>query len=70
MRFLVLWFAGFLSAFAGERPRVLFVSIDGLGFQTLTEDPAARELKAERLQAHLDAMMATVSAGPPRKLAY
>ena len=39
-------------------------------FDNLWDDPAAREIKMERLKAHLDAMMATVSAGPPRSLAY
>ncbi len=39
-------------------------------FDNLWDDPAARELKAERIRAHLDAMMATVSAGPPRSVAY
>jgi arylsulfatase A-like enzyme len=39
-------------------------------FDNLWDDPAARELKMERLKAHLDAMMATVSAGPPRSVAY
>ncbi len=39
-------------------------------FDNLWDDPAARELKAERIRAHLDAMMATVSAGPPRSGAY
>lgn len=39
-------------------------------FDNLWDVPAARELKMERLKAHLDAMMATVSAGPPRSLAY
>jgi arylsulfatase len=39
-------------------------------FDNLWDVPAARDLKAERLKAHLDAMMATVSAGPPRSVAY
>jgi hypothetical protein len=39
-------------------------------FENLWDDAAARELKMERLKAHLDAMMATVSAGPPRSVAY
>ncbi len=39
-------------------------------FDNLWDHPAARELKLERLKAHLDAMMATISAGPPRSVAY
>jgi arylsulfatase len=39
-------------------------------FDNLWDVPAARDLKAERLKAHLDAMMSTVSAGPPRSVAY
>jgi arylsulfatase A-like enzyme len=39
-------------------------------FDNLWDDPGARELKLERLKAHLDAMMSTVSAGPPRAVAY
>jgi arylsulfatase A-like enzyme len=39
-------------------------------FDNLWDDPAARELKLDRLKFHLDAMMATVSAGPERSVAY
>jgi arylsulfatase A-like enzyme len=39
-------------------------------FDNLWDDPGARELRLERLKAHLDAMMATVSAGPERAVAY
>ncbi|MFN0160394.1 MAG: sulfatase, partial [Burkholderiales bacterium] len=39
-------------------------------FDNLWDDPGARDLKLELLKQHLDAMMATVSAGPPRALAY
>ena len=39
-------------------------------FDNLWDDPGARELKLERLKAHLDAMMSTVSAGPPRAVVY
>lgn len=39
-------------------------------FDNLWDDPAARDLKMELLKQHLDAMMATVSAGPPRSVAY
>jgi arylsulfatase len=39
-------------------------------FDNLWDVPAARDLKAERLKAQLDAMMSTVSAGPPRSVAY
>ena len=39
-------------------------------FDNLWDQPAARDLKLERLKAHLDAMMATVAAGPPRSVAY
>ena len=39
-------------------------------FDNLGDDPAARELKLECMKAHLDAMMATVSAGPERAVAY
>ncbi len=40
---MVFW-AGLLSLVAFAESRVLFVSIDGLGYKNLTEDPAAREL--------------------------
>ena len=39
-------------------------------FDNLWDAPEARELKTELLKNHLDAMMATVSAGPPRSVAY
>ena len=39
-------------------------------FDNLWDDPAARDLKLDLLRQHLDAMMATVSAGPPRGVAY
>ena len=39
-------------------------------FDNLWDEPAARDLMMERLKAHLDAMMATVAAGPPRSVAY
>jgi arylsulfatase len=39
-------------------------------FDNLWDDPAARGLKAERLRYHLDAMMQTISVGPPRFVNY
>ena len=39
-------------------------------FDNLWDAPDARDLKAELLKHHLDAMMATVSAGPPRNAGY
>jgi arylsulfatase A-like enzyme len=39
-------------------------------FDNLWDDPAARDLKAERLRYHLDAMMQTISVGPPRFVNY
>jgi arylsulfatase len=39
-------------------------------FDNLWDDPAARDLKLDRLKFHLDTMMATVSAGPERSVAY
>ncbi|GEM_PF-3290020 len=39
-------------------------------FDNLWDDPGARELKTTLLKNHLDAMMASVSAGPPRAVAY
>jgi arylsulfatase A-like enzyme len=39
-------------------------------FDNLWDDPSAGGLKLERLKYHLDAMMATVSPGPPRSVAY
>ncbi|MBL8380040.1 MAG: sulfatase-like hydrolase/transferase [Burkholderiales bacterium] len=39
-------------------------------FDNLWLDPGARDLKATLLKNHLDAMMATISAGPPRAVAY
>ncbi|HEX4883813.1 MAG TPA: sulfatase-like hydrolase/transferase [Casimicrobiaceae bacterium] len=39
-------------------------------FDNLWDDPAARDLKAERLRYHLDAMMGTVGVGPPRFTNY
>lgn len=39
-------------------------------FDNLWDDPTARELKLERLKFHLDALAGTISAGPPRRIAY
>lgn len=39
-------------------------------FENLWDDPGARDLKLEQLKLHLDTMMATISAGPERRLAY
>ena len=39
-------------------------------FDDLWAEPAATGLKLERLTYHIDAMAATVSAGPPRSVAY
>jgi arylsulfatase len=39
-------------------------------FDNLWDDPAARDVKAERIRYHLDAMMQTVSVGPPRFVNY
>lgn len=39
-------------------------------FRNLWDEPSARDLKLDRLKYHLDAMMGTVSAGPPRAVAY
>lgn len=35
-------------------------------FDNLWDDPAARDLKLDRLKYHLDAMMGTIGIGPPR----
>lgn len=45
-------------------------SADPGEFDNLWDDPGARDLKLERLKFHLDAMMATVHAGPERSVAY
>ena len=39
-------------------------------FEDLWNDPAHRALKGELLHRHFDAMMGTLSAGPPRTAAY
>jgi arylsulfatase A-like enzyme len=39
-------------------------------FDNLWDDPGARELKLDRLKYHLDALAGTISAGPPRNIAY
>jgi len=39
-------------------------------FDNLWDEPSARGLKLDRLKYHLDAMMGTVSAGPPRVAPY
>lgn len=39
-------------------------------FDNLWDQPRARDLKSTLLKQHFDAMMATVSAGPPRSVAY
>jgi len=39
-------------------------------FENLWDRAQARDLKAERLKAHLDAMMGTIGAGPPRFVNY
>ncbi len=39
-------------------------------FDNLWDDPAARDLKADRLKYHLDAMMGTIGVGPPRSGNY
>lgn len=39
-------------------------------FDNLWNQPQSRDLKSTLLKQHLDAMMATVSAGPPRSVAY
>ncbi len=39
-------------------------------FDDLWDDPASRELRADLLRRHFDAMMATVGAGVPRAAAY
>jgi arylsulfatase len=39
-------------------------------FDNLWDDPAARDVKAERIRYHLDAMMQTISVGPPRIANY
>ena len=43
---------------------------DPLEFDNLWDRPDCRDLKADRLKYHLDAMMGTVSAGPPRIVNY
>ena len=43
---------------------------DPLEFDNLWDRADSRDLKADRLKYHLDAMMATVSAGPPRVVNY
>lgn len=56
---------------SGQLDNTLIVYMSDPGeFDNLWDQPAARELKAERIRAHLGAMMATVSAGPPRSVAY
>ncbi|MBK8741393.1 MAG: sulfatase-like hydrolase/transferase [Betaproteobacteria bacterium] len=39
-------------------------------FDNLWDDNGARDLKLERLKAHLDALAGTISAGPPRAVDY
>lgn len=39
-------------------------------FDNLWDDPAARDLKLDRLKYHLDAMMGTIGVGPPRSGNY
>ena len=71
---MVPWFstAGFKSVvYHGHRIGELYDTESDPGeFNNLWDDPGARELKLERLKAHLDALMATVSAGPERAVAY
>ncbi|MBK9609460.1 MAG: DUF4976 domain-containing protein [Betaproteobacteria bacterium] len=39
-------------------------------FDNLWDESSARDLKLERLKAHLDALAGTISAGPPRAVDY
>ena len=43
---------------------------DPFEFDNLWDNPGARDLRAAMLKSHLDAMMETISAGPPRSVNY
>ncbi len=67
MRYLVL-FALCLPIFAQPKGRVFVISLDGLGFQAFTKDPAAAEMKtlhglaAKGVQGPLQAAFPTLTA--------
>jgi hypothetical protein len=55
----------------GHAIRGLYDLANGPGeFDNLWDDPAHRDLEAERIRYHLDAMMGTIGIGPPRFVNY